>query len=112
MLKQNYEKLGKPSIPRIFPFKDGISCTINLFKKVVRVRHSFHIIWDTVKVFVMFVGCTALFYYAFIWINQEYESYHKYDAPKGHAVKVSQTTGSTETFDWLNRLELFYQVGE
>lgn len=76
------------------------------------MKHSFRIVWDTVKVFVMFVGCTALFYYALIWINQEYDSYHKYDAPKAHAVKVSQTATKIESFDWLHRLELFYQVGE
>ncbi|HEU5138607.1 MAG TPA: DUF4227 family protein, partial [Bacillales bacterium] len=34
------------------------------------------VFWDTLKVFVLFVGCTVLFYYGLMWIDHEYESYH------------------------------------
>ncbi|MCY9387851.1 YqzK family protein, partial [Bacillus haynesii] len=36
---------------------------------------------DMIKVFVLFTGFTVLFYYAMIWINSEYENYHRYDKP-------------------------------
>ncbi|HEX7065563.1 MAG TPA: YqzK family protein [Bacillales bacterium] len=70
------------------------------------------VFWDTLKVFVLFVGCTVLFYYGLMWIDHEYESYHKYDKPKGRAVKVYQVEENKKSFDWLNRLELFYKIGE
>lgn len=38
---------------------------------------------DMIKVFVLFTGFTVLFYYAMIWINSEYENYHRYDKPEG-----------------------------
>ncbi|HET7578433.1 MAG TPA: YqzK family protein [Bacillales bacterium] len=76
------------------------------------MRSWFRIFWDTLKVFVLFIGCTVLFYYALMWVNQEYASYHRYDKPKGHAVEVSQQTSDHHPYDWLDRLELFYQFGE
>lgn len=72
----------------------------------------FRVVWDTMKVFVLFVGCTVLFYYALMWVNQEYAGYHKYDQPKGRAVKVYQPADQNASFNWLHRLELFYQSGE
>lgn len=72
----------------------------------------FRVFWNTLKVFILFVGCTVLFYFGLVWINQEYESYHKYDKPKGRAVEVYQTNDSDGAFDWFNRLKLFYRNGE
>jgi hypothetical protein len=69
-------------------------------------------IWDTVKVFVLFVGCTLLFYFGFIWIDREYENYHKYDEPDGRAVKVYQDSEVEGAPSWLERLLLFYKTGE
>ncbi|HET7521699.1 MAG TPA: YqzK family protein [Bacillales bacterium] len=76
------------------------------------MRALFRIVWDTVKVFILFVGCTALFYFAFKWVEQEYENYHRYDSPKGRAVEVYQAGEEESGFQWLERLKLFYQVGE
>ncbi|MGM0746731.1 YqzK family protein [Bacillus atrophaeus] len=66
---------------------------------------------DTVKVFILFTGFTALFYYAMIWVNSEYENYHRYDKPEGSAVKVIGMENK-ETDGWLGRLMFFYQNGE
>ena len=56
-------------------------------------------------------GFTALFYYAMIWVNQEYENYHRYDKPEGSAVKVVEMD-QDEKGGWLDRLIFFYQNGE
>ncbi|VWA42155.1 YqzK family protein, partial [Bacillus altitudinis] len=45
---------------------------------------------EVMKVFILFTGFTVLFYYAMIWINSEYESYHRYDKPEGAAIKVME----------------------
>ncbi|WP_044747938.1 YqzK family protein [Bacillus alveayuensis] len=62
------------------------------------------------KVFLLFTGCTILFYYSIVWINQEYENYHRYDEPEGSAVKVS--TVERQPNNWLERLLFFYRDGE
>ncbi|AEB24572.1 YqzK family protein [Bacillus sp. L381] len=66
---------------------------------------------DTIKVFILFTGFTALFYYAMIWVNSEYENYHRYDKPEGSAVKVAKTEHE-EKDGWFGRLIFFYQNGE
>ncbi|WP_066294032.1 YqzK family protein [Bacillus sp. FJAT-29937] len=70
------------------------------------------IAFQTIKVFVLFTGCTILFYYGIMWLNEEYQDYHRYDEPKGAAVKVSASANSNEPSNWLNRLILFYLNGE
>lgn len=68
---------------------------------------------QTVKVFLLFMGCTLLFYYGILWVSQEYESYHRYDEPQGKAIKVSQMEESgPDSPTFLDRLMLFYQEGE
>ncbi|WP_141433403.1 YqzK family protein [Bacillus sp. 03113] len=64
----------------------------------------------TIKVFILFTGCTILFYYGIMWLNEEYQDYHRYDEPKGAAIKVS--TANQDEEDWLHRFILFYQIGE
>jgi hypothetical protein len=71
----------------------------------------FGLILHTLKVFLLFTGCTILFYYGIMWINEEYESYHRYDAPEGAAIKVSGATVQEDT-SMLERLLLFYLNGE
>ncbi|MGG1337934.1 YqzK family protein [Bacillus subtilis] len=66
---------------------------------------------DALKVFILFTSFTALFYYAMIWVNQEYENYHRYDKPEGSAVKVVEMD-QDEKGGWLDRLIFFYQNGE
>ncbi|MGG3841709.1 YqzK family protein [Anoxybacillus kestanbolensis] len=65
---------------------------------------------DVLKVFLLFTGCTILFYYSIVWMSEEYNYYRRYDEPMGSAVKVS-TTEQQETY-WLDRLLFFYQNGE
>lgn len=66
---------------------------------------------DTVKVFILFTGCTLLFYYGMIWLNQEYENYHRYDEPNSGAIKVTNMVESNEQ-SWFERIILFYMNGE
>ncbi|MDR6998623.1 YqzK family protein [Neobacillus niacini] len=66
---------------------------------------------QTIKVFIIFTGCTILFYYGIMWVSQEYQNYHRYDTPEGAALKVSSEVKS-ENPSWLNRLILFYLNGE
>lgn len=64
----------------------------------------------TLKVFLLFAGCTILFYYGMMWVSQEYEDYRRYDEPDGTAVKVSSQTN--ERNGLFARLKLFYLNGE
>ncbi|MBT2754839.1 YqzK family protein [Mesobacillus foraminis] len=63
------------------------------------------------KVFILFTGCTILFYYGIMWVNEEYQNYHRYDEPEGAAIKVSAQTSEDEP-SMLDRLILFYLNGE
>lgn len=67
--------------------------------------------FQSLKVFVLFTGCTILFYYGIMWVNEEYQNYHRYDEPKGAAVKVSNTA-QEENSSMLDRLIMFYLNGE
>nr|WP_295971720.1 YqzK family protein [uncultured Bacillus sp.] len=75
------------------------------------MKNLFSTIIKTLKVFILFTGCTILFYYGIMWLNEEYRNYHRYDEPKGSAIKVT-ATGEGQDFAWLNRLILFYLDGE
>lgn len=63
------------------------------------------------KVFILFTGCTILFYYGIMWVNEEYQGYHRYDKPKGAALKVSSTE-QADNSSLFKRLVLFYLNGE
>ncbi|WP_071460033.1 YqzK family protein [Bacillus massilinigeriensis] len=63
------------------------------------------------KVFILFTGCTILFYYGIMLINEEYQNYNRYDEPKGEAMKVT-AAGQTEEQGLVDRLILFYLNGE
>ncbi|KZN99212.1 YqzK family protein [Bacillus badius] len=68
-------------------------------------------LWQTGKVFILFTGCTVLFYSAILWVQHEYEKKHRYKEPEGEAMKVA--TQLEESADrWLERLLLFYLDGE
>jgi hypothetical protein len=71
----------------------------------------FQIIMQTLKVFIIFTGCTILFYYGIMWVNEEYQAYHRYDRPEGEALKVSNAV-KEEGSSLLDRLKLFYLNGE
>lgn len=65
------------------------------------------IAWDTLKVFVIFIACTCLFYFGLRAMHTEYENFHRYDPPEGPAVKVFQEEPS-----FIDRLNLFFRLGE
>ncbi|HWJ79962.1 MAG TPA: YqzK family protein [Niallia sp.] len=70
-------------------------------------------VFHTLKVFLIFTGCTILFYYAIVWFNQEYQQMHRYDEPSGAAIKVNgNNTEETEKYSWRDRILLFYLNGE
>jgi arginine exporter protein ArgO len=65
----------------------------------------------TLKVFIIFTGCTILFYYGIMLVNEEYQNYHRYDEPEGAALKVSNAVNEGNS-SLLDRLMLFYLNGE
>ncbi|MEH7120075.1 YqzK family protein [Neobacillus vireti] len=66
---------------------------------------------QTFKVFIIFTGCTVLFYYGIMWVSEEYQNYHRYDEPEGSALKVSNVVKEDRS-SVLDRLMLFYLNGE
>ncbi|MBD3109596.1 YqzK family protein [Bacillus sp. AGMB 02131] len=68
-------------------------------------------IWYTMKVFLLFVSFTIIFYIGMVWLNEEYQNYNRYDEPDGQAIKVS-SIDKDEGSSWFNRLKLFYLNGE
>jgi hypothetical protein len=69
------------------------------------------LIWQTLKVFIIFTGCTILFYYGIMWVSEEYQNYHRYDEPQGSAVKVSNGLDEKDS-SLLDRVIFFYLNGE
>lgn len=65
----------------------------------------------TFKVFLLFTGCTIVFYYTLIWFNEEYQEFHRYDEPTGSAIKVNSNL-NTDEYTWKERIFLFYLNGE
>lgn len=49
------------------------------------------LVWDTIKVFLIFTICTCLFYFGLRIMHAEYENYHRYDPPEGPSSKVFNT---------------------
>ncbi|MDY0396515.1 YqzK family protein [Virgibacillus halophilus] len=64
-------------------------------------------VWDTMKVFIIFVACTCLFYFGLRMMHDEYEQYHRYDLPEGPAVKVFGDHSSL-----VDRLPIIFRFGE
>ncbi|WP_066193099.1 MULTISPECIES: DUF4227 family protein [Gracilibacillus] len=63
---------------------------------------------DLLKIFVVFVVCTILFYYVLRAFHSEYEKLDRYESPQGNAVKVM----SQEETDMWKRLSIFFRLGE
>lgn len=66
-----------------------------------------HMIWDTLKVFIIFIACTFLFYTGLRIMHTEYENIHRYDSPEGPSVKIFN-----QDDDFIDRLDLFFRLGE
>ena len=71
----------------------------------------FKVAFQTLKVFIIFTGCTILFYYGIMWVSEEYQNYHRYDVPEGSAIKVSNVVKEDRS-TVLDRLMLIYLNGE
>jgi len=69
------------------------------------------VVLQTLKVFIIFTGCTVLFYYGIMWVSEEYQDYHRYDEPEGTALKVSNAVKEKDS-SLMDRLKLFYLNGE
>ena len=65
------------------------------------------ILWAVMKVTVIFICCTFLFYFGLRALHQEYEQYHRYDQPEGPAVKVF-SEDEDRLFDFLK----FFRLGD
>ncbi|MDM5235793.1 YqzK family protein [Bacillus cereus] len=77
------------------------------------MRRALKITFDGIKVFLLFTSCTILFYFAILWINEEYESYHRYEKPKEETVeKVSGNEEEPAKDAFVNRMMFFYENGE
>ncbi|UOQ42642.1 YqzK family protein [Halobacillus salinarum] len=63
---------------------------------------------DLLKVLIVFVVCTCVFYFALRMVHEEYDRQHRYDPPGGSAVKVFEPADQ----DWTDRLSIFFQLGE
>lgn len=77
----------------------------------MKMRSWSKMIMQTIKVFILFTGCTILFYYGIMWINKEYQDYQRYEEPEGSAIKVNANLYE-EDASWFERLILFYLNGE
>ncbi|MFD2045924.1 DUF4227 family protein [Ornithinibacillus salinisoli] len=64
-------------------------------------------VWDAIKVFVIFIACTFLFYFGLQIMHSEYEQFHRYDPPEGPSVKVFNSEQS-----FIDRLNIFFRLGE
>ncbi|MRG86477.1 DUF4227 family protein [Salinibacillus xinjiangensis] len=60
------------------------------------------------KVFFIFVVCTFFFYFGLRMMHEEYENFHRYNQPEGNAVKVFELEDS----NWLDRVSIFFRLGE
>ncbi|WP_062356139.1 YqzK family protein [Bacillus kwashiorkori] len=69
------------------------------------------LILQTLKVFILFTGCTILFYYAILWVNEEYQNHQRYKEPEGKAIRVVSYE-KEEDYNWYERILLFYLDGE
>ncbi|MBU9714758.1 YqzK family protein [Evansella tamaricis] len=72
------------------------------------IKTFFEALW----VFLLFMGCTLIFYCGILWVSEEYNQYHRYDEPKGRSVKVFQLNDAEFANLPVWRLHLFLNHGE
>lgn len=66
----------------------------------------------TLKAGLLFITCTMIFYYGILWVTAEFSDFNKYDEPEGKAIKVSTNQTEGDGIDVLERVKLFYLIGE
>ncbi|MFC4387720.1 DUF4227 family protein [Gracilibacillus marinus] len=67
----------------------------------------FKMFYEMLKIFVLFIVCTILFYYVIKTLHNEYQYLNRYDEPQGSAIKVMNHED-----ELLNRLNIFFRLGE
>lgn len=60
---------------------------------------------DMIKIIIIFISCTCLFYYGLRAMHLEYEQLHRYDQPDGPAVKVFSDDNKM-----IDRLHQFFRL--
>ncbi|KOS25983.1 membrane protein [Bacillus anthracis] len=68
--------------------------------------------FDGIKVFLLFTSCTILFYFAILWINEEYETNKRYEKPKEETVEKVSGNEEPAKDAFVNRMMFFYENGE
>lgn len=77
------------------------------------MKSTFKTLLDSIKLFVLFIGCTVLFYYGLQWLDHHYASTRKYDQPSDGAIKVVGQVQTSSTSDTVtNRFFQFLRDGE
>ncbi|MFD3447876.1 YqzK family protein [Microbacteriaceae bacterium 4G12] len=76
------------------------------------MRQAIKVTFETMKVFLLFTGCTILFYFAILWINEEYQSYRQHEKPIGESVEEVSGMENSVADHWINRMIFFYENGE
>lgn len=67
---------------------------------------------EAIKVMVLFIGCTILFYMTISWIHEEYQNYRRYDVPNGSFQEVTSQNQEEKEAELVSRLIFFYENGE
>ncbi|MBM7838209.1 hypothetical protein JOC54_001440 [Alkalihalobacillus xiaoxiensis] len=70
------------------------------------------LVLHTFRASLLFIACTMIFYYGILWVTAEFSDFNKYDEPEGKAIKVSTTHIEGDGIDVLDRMKLFYLIGE
>lgn len=63
--------------------------------------------YNVIKLLILFICCSLLFYFSLKAMHDEYERYHRYDEPEGATMKVF-----LEQHELLDYLYLFFRLGE
>ncbi|MCZ0701809.1 hypothetical protein J2T56_000416 [Natronobacillus azotifigens] len=63
---------------------------------------------DTIKLVILFLLCTTIFYLGLTAMQSEYQNYHRYDPPEGKAIKVM----NQEEQSFVDRFAIFLRLGE
>lgn len=53
------------------------------------------IMWNVLKVMLMFFICLMMFFYGLRLMHHEYEQFHRYDPPAGPAIQVDRPLESS-----------------
>ncbi|SDI30439.1 DUF4227 family protein [Natribacillus halophilus] len=68
-------------------------------------------IWNGLKIFIVFAGCTAMFYYGILFVIDEYQGDERFEEPEGNAIKVFDRE-SEDDFSFRERLWYLWTRGE